>query len=64
MHFVLLMTQLKSTFFDENFYRKSRFIHSNFVFVEKNIELIKFFEIERLINKRQIVRRDFEYFVR
>ena len=64
IHFVLSMTQLKSTFFDENFYRKSKSIHSNFVFVEKNTELIKFFEIERLINKRQIARRDFEYFVR
>ena len=64
IYFVLSMTQLKSTSFDENFYRKSRFIHSNFVFVEKNIELIKFFEIERLINKRQIARRDSEYFVR
>ena len=58
------MTQLKSTFFDENFYRKSRFTHSDFIFVEENIELIKFFEIERLINKRQIARRDSEYFVR
>ena len=64
IHFVLSMTQLKSTSSDENSYRRSRSIHSNFVFVEENIELIKFFEIERLINKRQIARRDSEYLVR
>ena len=58
------MTQLKSISADEDSYRRSRSTHSNFVFVEENTELIKFFEIERLINKRQIARRDSEYLVR
>ena len=34
------------------------------MFVERNINKIKSFEIERFINKRQIKRREFKYLIR
>ena len=65
IHFVLFMTQLKSCFDSiANFFSRSRLNHSNFVFVEKNIEKIKFYEIEKLLNKRQTKRRESKYLMR
>ena len=48
----------------KNSFRRHRFIQSNSVFVEKNIDLIKFFELKRIINKRIIVRREVEYLIK
>ena len=65
IHSIVFITQLKlySTF-STNFFRKSRFINSNFVFVENDTTQIKFYELKRLINKRMIVKRNVEYFVK
>ena len=65
IHSIFFIVQLKSCFDSiKNFFRRHRFIQSNFVFVEKNIDLIKFFELKRIINKRMIVRREIEYLVK
>ena len=65
IHFVFFVTQLKSCFdFVANFFNRSRSNHFDFVFVEKNIERVKSYEIERLINKRQTKRRKTKYLMR
>ena len=65
IHSVFFIVQLKSCFDSiKDFFRRHRFIQSNSVFVEKNIDLIKFFELKRIINKRMTVRREVEYLVR
>ena len=64
IHFVFIVVQLKfCSFFDANSYVRLRFTKSNFVFVEKNIDKIKSFEIKRLIDKRSTT-RDIEYLIR
>ena len=58
---ILNVAQLKSTFsLANNFYRR----HSNFIFVENDIFIVKFFEIKRLLNKRQIKTRESKYLIR
>ena len=65
IHSILFIIQLKSIFvFSNDFFNRSRSNHSNFVFVENDIERVKFYEIDKLIDKRQTKRRDNEYFVR
>ena len=65
IHSILFIIQLEliSALSDDSFNR-SRSNHSNFVFVEDDIERVKFYEIDKLIDKRQIKRRDSEYLVR
>ena len=65
IHSIFSIAQLKSCFSSaEDFFRRARFINSNFVYVEKNIEFVKFFELKRIINKRIIVKRNIEYLVK
>ena len=62
---ILFIAQLKSCFDSTtNFFNRSRSNYSNFVFVEKDIERVKFYEIEKLINKRQTKRRESKYLMR
>ena len=65
IHLILFIAQLKSCFDSTtNFFNRSRSNYSNSVFVEKNIERVKSYEIERLINKRQTKRRESKYLIR
>ena len=65
IHLVLSIAQLEfSSSFDVDFFRRKRSNHFDSIFVEKNIDKVKSFEIERFINKRQIKRRKFEYLIR
>ena len=62
IHSILFIAQLKSCFDSTtNFFNRSRSNHSDFVFVKKNIERVKLYEIEKLINKRQTKRRESKY---
>ena len=51
-------------FFSKFFFRRHRTNNSNFIFVENNITTMKFFEIERFINKRQLKKRESKYLIR
>ena len=65
VHFVFIIIQLKSiSSSSTNFFRRSRFTKSNFVFVERDIDRVKFYEMKRLLNKRQTIRRKIKYFVK
>ena len=65
INFIFNVIQLKiCSTFDDDFYHKSKSNHSNSMYVEKNTFIVKFFEIERLINKRKTVKREFEYLMR
>ena len=64
IHFVLFVAQLKFASIESNFYQRSRFIHSDSMFVENDIKRVKFYEIDFLINKREIARRESEYLIR
>ena len=65
IHSIFSIAQLKSCFDSINdFFRRHRLTQSNFVFVEKNTDLIKSFELKRIVNKRMIVRREVEYLIR
>lgn len=64
VHSIFTIAQLKSSSsskFDS--YNRERFNHSTFVFVEDDFKRVKLYEIERLINKREIARDD-EYLLR
>ena len=65
IHSILFIIQLESIFvFSNDFFSRSRSNHSNFVFVENDIERVRFYEIHKFIDKKQTKRRDNEYFVR
>ena len=65
IYFVFNVTQLKlCSSFTKNSFRRHRFNNSTFIFVEENIATMKFFEIERFINKRQIKKRESKYLIR
>ena len=65
IHSILFIAQLKSCFDSTtNSFSRSRSNHSNFVFVKKNIERVKSYEIEKLINKWQTKRRESKYLMR
>ena len=64
IHPVLSVAQLEPAPAGEDPYRRPRPTHPDSVFVEGDTELVKSFEIERLINKRQTARRGPEYLVR
>ena len=65
IHSIFSIAQLESCLSSiKNFFRRARFINSDFVYVEKNIEFVKFFELKRIINKRIIVKRNIEYLVK
>ena len=65
IHSIFIVVQLKFvSLFDENSFNRQRFDHFDSIFVENDIANVKFFEIERLINKRETIKRDFEYLIR
>ena len=65
IHSIFSIAQLKSCSDSINdLFRRHRFTQSNFVFVEENTDLIKSFELKRIINKRMIVRREVEYLIK
>ena len=53
IHFVIFIAQLESISVDENLYQRFRFHYSDFVKMKKNIDEFRFYEIERLMTKRQ-----------
>ena len=65
IHSIFFIVQLKSCFDStKNLFRRHCLTQSNLVFVEEDIDLIKFFELKRIINKRMIVRREVEYLIK
>ena len=64
IHFVFSIAQLKLVSIESNFYQRSRFIHLDSMFVENDIKWVKFYEIDFLINKREIARRRSKYLIR
>ena len=65
IHSIFSIAQLKScSDSTKDLFRRHRLTQSNSVFVEEDIDLIKFFELKRIINKRMTVRREVEYLVR
>jgi hypothetical protein len=64
IHLIVFVTQIESISNSAlNSFRRSRLIESEFVQIEDDIDTVKFFEIERLINKR-ITTRDVKYLLR
>ena len=62
---ILFIAQLESISVSiENSFRRHKIESLEFIFVENDTNKIKFFEIERLMNKRQIARRDSKYLIR
>ena len=53
IHLVIFIAQLESISVDENLYQRFRLHYSNFVKMKKNIDEFRFYEIERLMTKRQ-----------
>ena len=61
---MLFVAQLKFVSIELNIYQRSRFIHFDSMIVENDIKRVKFYEIDFLINKREIARRELEYLIR
>lgn len=62
---ILFIAQLESiSSSNENSFRRHKIESFDFVFVENDTNKIKSYEIERLVNKRQIARRDSKYLIR
>ena len=51
------------SFFNVDLYRRSRFIESNFVWVENDIVNVKSWKVDRLIDKR-VIAREIKYLIR
>ena len=65
IYLVFSIAQLKSSSsLNIDFFRRKRSNHFDSIFVENDTNIMKFFEIERLINKRQTKRRELEYLIR
>ena len=64
INLVFFVTQLKIASIESNLYQRSRFIHFDSMFVENDTKRVKFYEIDFLINKREIARRESEYLIR
>ena len=64
IYFVFIIVQLKfCSSFDDDFYRRFKSTKSNSIFVENDIDQIKFWKLNRFVNKRKF-HREVEYFVR
>ena len=61
---IFFVAQLKFVSFESNFYQRFRFNHFDSMFVENDIQRVKFYEIDFLINKREFARREFKYLIR
>ena len=61
---MLSVAQLKLVSIESNFYQRSQSIHSDSIFVENDIKRVKFYEIDFLINKCEIARRELKYLIR
>ena len=65
IHSILFIVQLKLTSSLHNdFFRRSKSDHSKSIFVKSDIVNVKFFEMNRFINRRQIKRRELKYLIR
>ena len=64
IHFIFIVVQLKSISSPSiNFYHRHRIILSNFIYVENNIAQIKNYELKKIINSREIVKKT-EYLIK
>ena len=64
IYFVFIIVQLElCSSFGDDFYRRLKSAESNSVFVEDDTDQIKFWKLNRLVNKRKF-HREIEYFVR
>ena len=61
---MLLMTQLKSTVKEINFYNCSRSDHSPSIFVKRNINIVRLYRLKKMINKCSIKRRNTKYLIK
>ena len=52
IHFVVFIAQLESTFVDVDFYNRFRFHYFDFIEIESDTNQYKFYEIEKLVDKR------------
>ena len=58
MHSIFIIVQFKScSTFDSDFYRRFKSNQFDFVFVKNDIETYKFFEFDKLFNKR-VIKKD------
>ena len=65
IHSILNIVQLKFSLSSLNdSYRRHRINNFDSIFVENDIFTMKFFEIERLLNKREIKKRESKYLIR
>ena len=68
VHSVFSVAQLKSTLsLDSDFFKRFRSDHSNSIFVEKDIDIAKSYELKRILNKRTIKRereQSIEYLIK
>ena len=65
IHSVLFIIQLKSASVSHiDFFQRFEPNHSESVFVESDTSIVKFYEIKRLINKRQTKQREMKYLIR
>ena len=64
IHFVLSVTQLKSISSKTDSFDRLKFNHLSSIFVENNIDRIKFYTLKKMIDKRLIVRREPKYLIK
>ena len=64
IYFVFSVAQLKFVSSKSDFYQRSRFNHFDSIFVEDNIQRVKSYKIDFLINKRATTRRELKYLIR
>ena len=64
IHSIFNVVQLKKCFSSStNFFNRLRLNYSNLMYVNDDTFIVKFFEIIRIINKREIKKRNTKYFV-
>lgn len=64
IHSILFVTQLKSTSLENDLFDRQRSTLLDSIFVRDNIDKIKSYELNRVIDKRSIARRNTKYLVR
>ena len=64
IHLVLFVAQLKLVSKTSNLFNRSRSNHSKSVFVRDDIDKVKFYEVEEVVDKRLSDKRDTKYLIR
>ena len=65
VHSIFSIIQLKSSSsLDVDWFKRKRLDYFDFVFVESDTSKIKSWELETIVNKREITNRDWEYLIR